>query len=76
MPPKEKRIEKRLEEAAEQKRLAEQRHPRLKTAEGTNFTFSLFNVLETPLALVVGALHALPSGSSSTACSGYIISSR
>jgi len=37
---------------------------------------TLFHVVEAPLAFIAGALHALPSGSSATYCSGYIISSR
>ena len=36
----------------------------------------MFHVIEAPLAFIAGALHALPSGSSATYCSGYIISSR
>lgn len=33
-------------------------------------------MLEAPLALIVGAMHALPTGSSSKFCSSYIIGAR
>ena len=33
-------------------------------------------MVEAPFAFVVGALHALPEGTSSKLCSGYIVSSR